>query len=218
MNENDVIVEHSDAILRSLYASFPILASVAAAWSEYKNIKQIAHIKEMLEEFAKRITSIENSVDKNFLGSDEMIVLIEQTINKGKDEIVREKRLCYSDFLKNSTTTVLSRDKEKGMILETISKLSISHIRLLAEVANSIKTNEKTLPESDETRPYCQIKNDKLTPHDSISEENVNVANVDYLLAIGVFEMPIHRGKIISYASRSFTLSNLGWRVIKYLQ
>ena len=56
MSENKSVVEYTTAAIRSIAASFPVAASIATGWSEYKNIKQSQHISEILEEFAKRIS------------------------------------------------------------------------------------------------------------------------------------------------------------------
>jgi len=217
--ENTKVIEYMTASIRAVAASFPIIGSLAAGWSEYKNIKQAEHIDEILIEFAKKITQIEESLDKEFLRSDEMKNLIEQAVNKGKDEIAQEKRRYYSEFLKNSATKELSLDNEKEMILETISKLSVAQIKLMEEATEIINSGKSNITkENEETWPYFQLHTDYLTTGDTVSDENIAIAIVDYMLAVGVLEMPIHRGRLISYETRSITLSNLGWRVINYLK
>jgi hypothetical protein len=217
MEENNNIVEYTAASLRALAATFPIVSSVAAGWSEYKNIKQSEHIKEILGEFAKRITLIENSLlNEEFLRSDEMKRLIEQVASKGKDEIINEKRHYYSEFLKNATTLELSHDDEKEMVLETISKLSVSHIKILIEAEDMINTARNSMTKENKSPwQYFHIDGDEVPMGNT---KNNTAANIDYMLAVGVIETPILRGSILSYDTRAVTLSFLGWRVIDYLK
>jgi hypothetical protein len=207
MKEIDTVGQYVESALVAVAASFPVFASVATGWNEYKNIKQAEYIKDVLESFAERLSRIETTLlDKEFLGSDEMKKLIEQTIFKSKDELMSEKRKHYAEFLKNSATKALSSDSEKSMVLETISKLSVAHIARLNESAGLINSSRNS-------DTYLGLHGDRQT-----SDNDIEIANLDYMLAVGVFELDIHRDTIQKPGIRSYTLSNLGWCVYKYLK
>jgi hypothetical protein len=237
MNENNKVVEYTTASIRAVAASFPVIASVAAGWGEYKNIKQAEHIQDIITEFAKRIFVIESSLDKDFLNSDEMKKLIEQAVAKGKDEIMQEKRYLYSEFLKNAATQRLSFDKEKDMVLETISKVSALHISILTLVASSLVVSgskDDVLLGSDydhgvEDKPVFKYHYEKglvdlvldITKTD-VNEDNVNniEASLDYMLSIGLLELHSHRGWTQignKQGIRAFRPTKLGLKILDYV-
>jgi len=225
------------ASIRAIAASFPIASSLAAGWSEYKNFKQAENIQDILTEFAKRISVIENAIDKEFLKSDEMKKLIEQATIKGKDEIIQERRYFYSEFLKNATTKSCSVDKEKDMVLETISKVSVLHVSILNFIASALVVTGKKedvllgseYNHNDENKPTFKYQYEKtiidiFSGIEDITEKENNVFNIeaslDYLLSIGVVELHSHRGWTRvgeKQGVRGFRPTKLGLKVLEYL-
>ncbi|PQJ20995.1 hypothetical protein [Tenacibaculum sp. SG-28] len=92
------VVQVIESSLVSIASSFPIAASLASGWSEYKNHKQAERIEQILMDYGERLQSIESEVDSEYLASDEAKNLIEQTVNKGKDELREEKRKFCLNF------------------------------------------------------------------------------------------------------------------------
>jgi len=209
------------AALTSIAASFPVLASLAAGWNEYKNITQVRNFNDILSRFAQELTVLKENVDQNYLGSDELKKLIWQVITKGKDENIEEKRQYYAEYLANATTNRLSRDTEKEMILETISKLSIRQIELLADTASKIndmhtENINRCNDENDRPSFIRHVNDEEPTREMAISNES-DTAIIDYMLSIGVFEHALQRRTYIQDGVRAFTISGLGWRVLQYL-
>src|SRR5690554_3902868 len=93
------IVQIIESGLVSIASSFPVASSLATGWSEYKNHKQAERIEKLLSDYGRRLRSLESDLDTDYLASDEAKNLIEQTVNKGKDELRDEKRKFLSVFL-----------------------------------------------------------------------------------------------------------------------
>ena len=209
--------------LRTIASSFPVASSIAAGWNEYKSITQANNIKDTLEEYAKKLSSLEQScIDEDYLSGDELKALIWQVAVKVKDENIKEKRQFYADFLKNACTHSLSADAEKERVLETISKLTISDIESLirgAKIINErrIENTNKIRKPKDNTWLYLQFEGDNGVSDGASDNCASNLAGIDYMITAGILELAIFRGLGLGYDTRALAITSLGWQVLKYL-
>jgi hypothetical protein len=228
------IAQIIESSLLSIASSFPIASSVATGWSEYKNHKQVKRIKEILSEYGKRLQGIEAEIDSDYLASDEAKNLIEQTVNKGKDELRKEKRQFLSKFLANASTKKLAKDKEKEMILDTIDKISPLQTSLLSTITVLLVWNrgKKNVHLGSDYNPEAKdkpifgyiLESELVTINKSVIERDNIESSLDYMVSIGVIEVASSRGwthlgdetggKI---GVKGFRPTKLGLRTLEYL-
>ncbi|WP_179317921.1 hypothetical protein [Winogradskyella undariae] len=224
------VVQVIESSLVSIASSFPIAASLASGWSEYKNHKQAERIEQILTDYGHRLQNIEEDVDVDFLASDEAKNLIEQTINKGKDELRDEKRKFLSEFLKNSSTKKLSKDKEKEMILDTIDRISplqasilktITEFLVLSRGKANVKLSSDYNPDAKEKPEFGYILESILVQINQTSSSKENIeSSLDYMVSIGVIEVASARGwtQVGGKAGvKGFRPTILGLKTLEYL-
>lgn len=229
-NPKKGVVQVIESSLVSIASSFPIAASLASGWSEYKNHKQSQRIEQILTDFGARLQSMESDVDSNYLASDEAKNLIEQTINKGKDELRNDKRKFLSEFLANSATKRLAKDKEKEMILDTIDKISPLQASLLSSITELLvrshgRENVKLSSDYDpdaENKPIFGYMFESIMVQINLhlaSKENIE-SSLDYMVSIGVIEVASARGWTRvggKTGVKGFRPTKLGLKTLEYL-
>ena len=229
-NKKKGVVQVIESSLVSIASSFPIASSLATGWSEYKNHKQAERIDKILTDYGKRLQSIEEDVDQDYLASDEAKNLIEQTINRGKDELIEEKRKFLSEFLANSSTKKLSKDREKEMILDTIDKISPLQASLLMSITkllvlswgrDNVKLSSDYNPDAKDKPTFGYILESGLVGINSYSSSKENIeSSLDYMVSIGVIEVASARGwtKVGGKTGvKGFRPTKLGLKTLEYL-
>lgn len=188
MNKNQLIkIIESSAI--SLAASFPVFASIATGWSEYKNHLQAENIKFILEVFYKKLKELENKVDSNYLDSNELKALILQTSVYGKDEITLEKKQYLAYFLANSCTKEYSKSSIKITVLETIKKLSPFDLHLLKLIGDSTEDNWKRMAKYNPANSSWTAVDEKMILKKFPNHDELNIiSTLEYLNVTGVIE------------------------------
>lgn len=217
MHKDDVskIIESG---LISIASSFPFASSLATGWTEYKSHKQSERIQSIFNELRKCLEELKEKIDESHLNTDKAKFLIEQTILKGKDEVILEKRKLYAHFLANSFTYQFSDDTEQEMVLDTISKLSNLQIRILIELQGTKNLNnyisELQLKKLYESQLF-----------DSITLESC----IDYMIANGIVETSGFRNqratRIFSRKeiaddpkNRMIKVTKLGEKILSYIK
>ncbi|MDQ7917122.1 hypothetical protein RBU60_06000 [Mesonia sp. MT50] len=230
MNKKDIskIIEST---LISVASSFPVAASLATGWSEYKNHQQSLRIKDLLERYVKNLQKFKNQVDEEYLKKEEAKKLIEQTVEKGKDEVKSEKRKLLSDFLFFSSTKSLSKDNDKEMILYTIDKISLLQASLLLSITKYLSSGygkENILMGSDYY--YSKAKDEfcyqpewyivhSYTNKKQHEKSHIE-ACLDYLVSIGVIETASSRGFTTVWDKKGikgYRPTKLGLKTLEYL-
>ena len=222
------IIESS---LVSIASSFPIAASLASGWSEFKNHKQAERIEQILMDFGKRLHDIESEVDKEYLSSDEAKFVIEQTINAGKDELLLEKRKYLSEFLANSATKKLAQDSEKKMVLDTIIRINPLQALLLETITEMlvVEWGRKNLSLGSDFNPYAKekatfgyimeidlVKTTHIKSRRLATKENLE-SSLDYMVSIGLIEHASARGWTKVVGVKGFRPTKLGIKILQYL-
>jgi hypothetical protein len=229
-NSKKGVVQVIESSLVSIASSFPIASSLATGWSEYKNHKQAERIEKILTDYGKRLQNIEEDVDQEFLASDEAKNLIEQTVNKGKDELREEKRKFLSEFLANSSTKKLSKDREKEMILDTIDKISPLQASLLGSITellvlswgrDNVRLSSDYNPDAKDKPTFGYILESILVQINSHSSSKENIeSSLDYMVSIGVIEVASARGWTQvggKTGVKGFRPTKLGLKTLEYL-
>lgn len=224
------VVQVIESSLVSIASSFPIAASLASGWSEYKNHKQAERIEQILTDFGKRLQNVEADIDPEYLASDEAKKLIENTINKGKDELREDKRQFLSEFLANSSTKKLSKDKEKDMILDTIDRISPLQASLLRSITellalswgrDNVKLGSDYNPDAADKPTFGYILESMLVQMNAQSGSKENIeSSLDYMASIGVIEVASVRGWTQvggKMGVKGFRPTKLGLKTLEYL-
>jgi|LSQX01.1.fsa_nt_gb hypothetical protein len=218
--ETKQIIESS---IIAVSSSFPVLSSLAAGWNEYKNYKQVENIKEILEAFAKKLTEINKRLDFEFLRTEDAKRLVEQALMVGKDQINKSMRGYISEFLANASTIAFSKDPEKQMVLETISRLSEFQIKLLVTITKNLiyyEGHEQVLLGVDFDSKIHKIKyiyeKDLIDIHKSNASKLNIEASLDYMMSLGIIETGTPR-YLTDIGDRGFRPTKLGIKTLEYL-
>jgi hypothetical protein len=216
--------------LISIAASFPIASSLAAGWAEYKNYRQAERINEMLSSFGQKLQEMESEIDQEYLKTDEAKNLVEQTINKGKDELRAEKRELLVEFLANSTTIKNSSDKEKEMVLDTIDRISPSQTQILRTITellvlqwgkSNVRLSSDYNPDAADKPTFGYILESGLVTYNQANNTKDNIeASLDYMVSIGIIEVASARGWTNvggKTGVKGFRPTKLGLKVLEYL-
>ena len=98
--------------LKSVGSSFPGLASIATAWSEYDTFKQDKRVTEFIENMCQRLDAAEDNLIaliKTVNGIPDLAETLERCVEASIREVVRDKRRVFSDvycsFLENQEET-----------------------------------------------------------------------------------------------------------------
>lgn len=188
MNKDQIIkIVESSAI--SIAASFPVFASIATGWSEYKNHLQTENIKFILEVFYKKLEELESKIDKNYLNSNELKALILQASVYGKDEITTEKKKHLAYFLANSCTKEYSESSIKITVLETIKKLSPFDLHVLKIIGDSTEDNWKRMTKYNPANSSWTSVDEKMMLDKFPNHNELNIiSTLEYLNVTGVIE------------------------------
>lgn len=202
--KNDDIIKIIESTAISVASSFPLLASLATGWNEYKNYIQAKNIENILENFYKNLTSLEEKLDENYLDSDKLKALIIKTCIVGKEEISEEKRKMLSSFLAQSCTLKLSNDISKYSILETIIKLSPFDVYLMKVISeksansqNSMLDGSKKYNPNNSPWTVCSDR-EIIEIADGLKDHEV-LTSLDYLNSVGVIENPSSRNFFVNF-------------------
>lgn len=114
--------------LRSIAASFPVLASLGQAWSEYENYQTGNRISELMknleiryEELSTRVSMLEEfsaQIPEDFPS------LLEIAIDKVRKEFSQEKRKIYADVLASLSIQQNAPYDDKCAILHSFDTLN----------------------------------------------------------------------------------------------
>ncbi len=219
-----------ESAIISAAASFPIAASIATGWAEYKNHKQAQHIESIISDYARRMEKLTDRVDQTFLRSEEAKRLIERTSIIGKDEIRKEKREMLSEFLANASTNKLSGDSEKDMVLDTIDRISPIQCTLLKSITelivlqwgkSNVKMGSDYNPSAEKKVTFGYIIESSLVAMNGNHSTTENIeASLDYMVSIGVIEVHSARGWTTvggKTGIRGYRPTKLGLKVLEYL-
>ncbi|WP_417195540.1 hypothetical protein [Bizionia sp.] len=191
--KNNELLKIIESTAVSVASSFPVLASLATGWNEYKNHVQTRNVKNIMEVFYYKLNEIDHKISHQYLESDNLKALIVKTCFYGKEEISNEKRKMLSQFLVNSCTNEHYEDVTKNSILETIIKLSGFDVLILEMIVGDINKpqylmlsgKEKYDPNIKSWSAMSEITVIKLAKQ--TNEKDV-LLTLEYLISVGVIE------------------------------
>lgn len=207
--EIPIIVE---TMIASIANCNPLLSAIFSSYSTYSN--NIAHraIQKVLEEFSKRISKIENIINKDYLQSNEFNSLSYRTFIKAATEVRNEKLEIFAIFL---TQSVLLKDVEisdKFMFLETLDKIDIEHIYFLQRLSG-----RNTFKDFEHDKGW-QGEKEELIELNIVRERFFLLC--DYLTNIGLVsrieKFRIEEGCL--YMNREYFVSIYGMELLRFIE
>ena len=187
--KKDQIIKIVESSVISLAASFPVFASIATGWSEYKNHLQTENIKFILEVFYKKLEQLEGKVDQSYLDSNELKALILHISVYGKDEISIEKKKYLGYFLANSCTKEYSENSIKITVLETIKKLSPFDLHVLELIGKKTGENWTRMKKYNPANSSWTSIDEKMMLDEFQDHDELDIiSTLEYLNVTGVIE------------------------------
>ncbi|PQJ20994.1 hypothetical protein [Tenacibaculum sp. SG-28] len=135
-----------------------------------------------------------------------------------------------SEFLANSSTKKLAKDKEKEMILDTIDKMSPLHASLLKSITemlvmtwgkDNVKLSSDYDPDAKDKPTFGYILESIMVRMNSSSASKENIeSSLEYMVSIGVIEVASARGwtQVGGKAGvKGFRPTKLGLKTLEYL-
>lgn len=126
------VVESIISLTKGVLASFPYTSVLSSLFGDWQNHVQFSAIQDTLEKHLKLLNELEQqTINKEFVQSEEYGQILLQTITKAKDEIREDKRTLFANFL-TSCCVVKNADYDyKRMYLEIIDRLNPLDVLLL---------------------------------------------------------------------------------------
>lgn len=212
MNKKDTIKIIESSLL-SIASSFPIAASIATGWSEYKNIIQEKNIEDILTNFSNKLKLLEIKIDESYIDTDDFKSLLLKTCFYGKEEIAEDKRQTLGNFLGNSCTIENSTDISKNTILETLIKISEFDIYITKIISKHLNENQKLIlsgkKKYDPNKMHWQYIPDILIIKEAKGYRELDVLNtIEYLNSLGIIESHSDRTSGNVYSHIEWYLNN----------
>ena len=110
--------------LKAVSAVCPGASAIASLVSDYQNHKQVKLIEDVLNRFFRMIKELDNRVkDLEYMNSHNFTYDLLQTVNYAKDEQDEFRRDMYAKFLTSCCRIENSKDRNKRIFLDYMSKL-----------------------------------------------------------------------------------------------
>lgn len=120
-----------ESCLKAVATQIPIVSAAASFYSDWRNQIEYKNIYNLIEEHAKLLQEIKDSLDNNYLQSEDYAYTLHKTILKAKNEIRENKRKLFAEFLTRSCVLKNSGNTDKMIFLEIIDKIELEHVTLL---------------------------------------------------------------------------------------
>ncbi len=134
MNINDKYKDLISGSIRSISASFPVLSSVAQAWSEIESHIYKKRIEEFFLQFENELNALRtklNEIEKNN-NIEELVELFQKCIALSKETSNQEKRKLFPKILINTMINTDKIDHETKLnLIESLDYLSSTDIQIL---------------------------------------------------------------------------------------
>jgi len=166
-DEQNALAKIINGGLRSIGASFPVLASLGQAWSEYESIQTGKRISELMdnlkikyEELSTRIGNLEEISERI---REEFPSLLEITIDKVRKEFSQEKRELFADVLANLSLQQHESYDDKCAVLHSFDTLNPRDIDVLKLFKGKEESKAKDLDwhnlglEGDNNQKYAEL-------------------------------------------------------------
>lgn len=199
-----------ESALLAIASSFPLATSLATGWSQWKNYKQTENIKSLFLKMAEKIQSIEEKVDYDLLKSEIVKELLENTCLKISNLNDPDKTEIFAAFIVNSVASNFPKFSYRDIVLESLDKIDVNHLRFLKLVDKPRNQNKKN--EIQYFTHFFTNVNIILGNLILYYDNDFIFNNLDYLKSIGLLQ---DLGSPLGEKSYSFT--HYGFTVYEYI-
>lgn len=204
--QTELIIE---SCLKAVATQIPIVSAVASLYSDWRNQIEYKNIYSLIEDHAISLQEIKNTLDYEYLHSEEYIYTLYKTLLKAKNEIREKKRKLFADFLTCSCLQKNSGNIDKMIFLEIIDKIELEHVELL-----------RYLKDKDDPIKKGWIIDIFMANETELNEERLKFM-IQYFISIGLvmdfndFEIK-DDGNL--WSQTRYFVSNLGKNLLEYLK
>ncbi len=133
--EGQPIAEHILNILKAGLSAAPFTSAIASLMTDYIPSSKTKRLEEFAEQIAKDLLRLQDSVNTDYLKTDNFAFMFEQSFRAVAEYPQKEKLEAFRGILVNSATIRGYTEEEKEYFLNLAMNLSTLHIRILKFMA-----------------------------------------------------------------------------------
>jgi hypothetical protein len=133
--EGQSFAEHILNIIKAGLSAAPFAGAIASLMTDYIPNAKAKRVEEFAEQIAKDFYNLQDSVNAEYLQTDDFAYMFEQSFRAVAEHPQREKLEAFRGILVNSATIKGYTEEEKEYFLNLAMNLSTLHIRILKFMA-----------------------------------------------------------------------------------
>ena len=142
--EGQPFAEHILNIIKAGLSAAPFTGAIASLMSDYIPTSKAKRLEEFAEQIAKDLYNLRDSVNADYLETDDFAFMFEQSFRAVAECPQKEKLEAFRGILVNSAITNDYAEEEKEYFLNLAMNLSALHIRILKFMAMPDKYLEES--------------------------------------------------------------------------
>jgi hypothetical protein len=133
--EGQPIAEHILNIIKAVLSAAPFTGAIASLITDYIPVYKTKRLEEFAEQIAKDLLQVQDSVNSEYLKTDDFAFMFEQSFRAVAEYPQKEKIEAFRGILVNSATSKVYTEEEKEYFLNLAMNLTSLHIRILKFMA-----------------------------------------------------------------------------------
>jgi len=133
--EGQPFAEHILNIIKAGLSAAPFTGAIASLMADYIPTSKAKRLEEFAEQIAKDLYKLQDSVNVDYLQTDDFAFMFEQSFRAVAEHPQKEKLEVFRGILVNSATAKGYTEEEKEYFLNLAMNLSTLHIRILKFMA-----------------------------------------------------------------------------------
>ena len=133
--EGQSFAEHILNIIKAGLSAAPFTGAIASLMTDYIPNAKAKRLEEFAEQIAKDLYDLQDSVNAEYLQTDDFAFMFEQSFRAVAEHPQKEKLEAFRGILVNSATIKGYTEEEKEYFLNLAMNLSTLHIRILKFMA-----------------------------------------------------------------------------------
>ncbi len=133
--EGQSFAEHILNIIKAGLSAAPFAGAIASLMTDYIPNAKAKRLEEFAEQIAKDLYDLQDSVNAEYLQTDDFAFMFEQSFRAVAEHPQKEKLEAFRGILVNSATIKGYTEEEKEYFLNLAMNLSTLHIRILKFMA-----------------------------------------------------------------------------------
>ena len=133
--EGQPIAEHILNIIKAVLSAAPFAGAISSLMTDYIPASKTKRLEEFAEQIAEDLLQLQDSVNAEYLKTDDFAFMFEQSFRAVAEHPQKEKLEAFRGILVNSATSKAYTEEEKEYFLNLAMNLSSLHIRILKFMA-----------------------------------------------------------------------------------